>query len=204
MANRRGGDSTADLDALAVRVRAVRDRYGLTQAEFADAVGVSRSFLSEMESGRSRPSTQLVLGIASYFPDVDRDWLLSGRGHIVWWEHDEPNKAPLAGRMRFGSEAKLSDCDIDALVCAVELFQKVDPETKNKLSGTRQTDFVSVLYNFYIGAIQDAFHNDILPQNRRAYAAEVCASWARKLASLVAGNAQPEALPNDDTTAVNL
>jgi transcriptional regulator with XRE-family HTH domain len=37
------------------RLRTIRQRRGLTQAQLADLIGVSRPFISELETGAKRP-----------------------------------------------------------------------------------------------------------------------------------------------------
>jgi putative transcriptional regulator len=43
------------------RLRELRAREGLTQAQLADAIGVSRQTVSAMEQGRYNPSVQVAL-----------------------------------------------------------------------------------------------------------------------------------------------
>jgi len=49
------------------RLALVRTQKGLTQAELADAVGVSRQTINSVERGRFEASLSLALGIARYF-----------------------------------------------------------------------------------------------------------------------------------------
>ena len=50
--------------ALAIAVRELRARRGMTQEQVADAAGVSRGYLGELESGRRRPSFEGVVRVA--------------------------------------------------------------------------------------------------------------------------------------------
>lgn len=59
------------------RVKQVRERVGLTQKEFAAKIGVSRSFLSEIEAGKVKPSVEALIGIVTRF-QIDPYWLLIG------------------------------------------------------------------------------------------------------------------------------
>lgn len=49
------------------RVRELRRGTGLTQAELAGAVGVSRNTINSIENGRYIPSLPLALALARYF-----------------------------------------------------------------------------------------------------------------------------------------
>ena len=46
------------------RVRKFRKAYGLSQEELAEKVGISQSFLCDIEQGRSKPSIDTALKIA--------------------------------------------------------------------------------------------------------------------------------------------
>lgn len=49
---------------------------GLSPSYFADAIGIQRSSISHILSGRNKPSLDIVQRILKVFPDIDRDWLL--------------------------------------------------------------------------------------------------------------------------------
>lgn len=59
------------------RVKQIRERASLTQKAFAAQIGVSRSFLSEIEAGKVKPSVEALIGIVSRF-HIDPHWLLIG------------------------------------------------------------------------------------------------------------------------------
>ena len=53
-------------------VRAHRERAGLSQADLADAVGVSRQTINAIERERYDPSLELAFKLAAYFEgDID-------------------------------------------------------------------------------------------------------------------------------------
>ena len=54
-------------DELGNRIRVYRAEHKLSQAELADAIGVSRKTISTIEVGRFVPSTVIALKIARYF-----------------------------------------------------------------------------------------------------------------------------------------
>lgn len=54
-------------DELGNRIRVLRAEHKLSQAELADAIGVSRKTISTVEVGRFVPSTVIALKIARYF-----------------------------------------------------------------------------------------------------------------------------------------
>lgn len=62
------------------RLQKIIDFYGLSASSFADKVGVQRSSISHILSGRNKPSLDFVLKVLSSFPEVDLYWLLNGKG----------------------------------------------------------------------------------------------------------------------------
>jgi transcriptional regulator with XRE-family HTH domain len=49
---------------------------GLSPSYFADTIGIQRSSISHILSGRNKPSLDIIQRILKVFPDIDRDWLI--------------------------------------------------------------------------------------------------------------------------------
>ncbi len=64
------------------RIAELRDSLGLTQAAMAKKIMVSRSYLSEVEAGKGKPSLDMIVGIATFYPHVRIEWLLTGDGQM--------------------------------------------------------------------------------------------------------------------------
>ena len=62
------------------RLEIILDYYSLNASSFADKIGVQRSSLSHLLSGRNKPSLDFILKIIDVFPDVDLYWILNGKG----------------------------------------------------------------------------------------------------------------------------
>jgi transcriptional regulator with XRE-family HTH domain len=62
------------------RLEILLDYYNLNASSFADKIGVQRSSLSHLLSGRNKPSLDFVLKILEVFPEVDLYWILNGKG----------------------------------------------------------------------------------------------------------------------------
>mgnify|MGYP000108829433 FL=1 len=54
----------------------------LTASLFADKIGVQRSSISHILSGRNKPSLDFILKVTGVFSDVDIQWLLNGVGEF--------------------------------------------------------------------------------------------------------------------------
>lgn len=61
------------------RIAEVRKAAGLSQAEMADRLGLSRNFISLMENGNRIPSDRTIADICREF-SVNRVWLETGVG----------------------------------------------------------------------------------------------------------------------------
>ena len=74
------------------RILKIMEREGLTPSKFAESIGIQRSAMSHIISGRNNPSLDVLLKILERFTYVDSDWLLFGKGEMVR-EHvlTEPN-----------------------------------------------------------------------------------------------------------------
>ena len=64
---------------LGSRIREVRQKAKLTQAQFAEKVKISRGYLSEIEKGKTKPSNLVLLAVRNVFA-VKRQWLETGEG----------------------------------------------------------------------------------------------------------------------------
>ena len=62
------------------RIQTVITHYNLTVSAFADKIGVQRSSVSHVLSGRNKPSLDFVLKLVKAFPEVNLYWLLNGKG----------------------------------------------------------------------------------------------------------------------------
>ena len=58
----------------------IRDRSdsGLSNSSFADKIGVPRSSISHILSGRNNPSLDLIIKILRNFDDINADFILKG------------------------------------------------------------------------------------------------------------------------------
>lgn len=62
------------------RLEKVLAYYALSASSFADKIGVQRSSISHLLSGRNKPSLEFVMKVVQSFPEVNLYWLLNGKG----------------------------------------------------------------------------------------------------------------------------
>lgn len=61
------------------RIRMIIDSHQLTAGAFADRIGVQRSNVSHILSGRNKPGYEFLEKVVKAFPKVQAHWLLTGR-----------------------------------------------------------------------------------------------------------------------------
>ena len=64
------------------RLQKVIEYYGESASSFAEKIGVQRSSISHILSGRNKPSLEFVLKVLSSYPEVELYWLLNGKGNF--------------------------------------------------------------------------------------------------------------------------
>ena len=89
------------MDELRERIEMLISTRGMTNATFAEKVGVQPSNISHVLSGRNKASLDLVMKILSSFKEVRTEWLLHGRGSMTrdyplfkMEEMEPPGKSP--------------------------------------------------------------------------------------------------------------
>ena len=55
----------------------------ITPTEFANVIGVSPAAISSIKTGRTQPTLSLVEKIKQYYPEVDVNWLIFGKGEML-------------------------------------------------------------------------------------------------------------------------
>ena len=84
-------------EAFAKRLQKVIDYYGESASSFAEKIGVQRSSISHILSGRNKPSLEFVLKTLSGFPEIELYWLLNGKGNFP--PHNEDSSSNSNNKM---------------------------------------------------------------------------------------------------------
>lgn len=71
-----------NIDEFTKKLEKILDYYSLSASSFADKIGVQRSSMSHLLSGRNKPSLDFVLKITEVFSEVDLYWLLLDKGEF--------------------------------------------------------------------------------------------------------------------------
>ena len=90
------------------RLQKIINHYGESASSFAEKIGVQRSSISHILSGRNKPSLDFILKILSHYPEVDLYWLFNGKGsfpsNIEIKELKETDTPPVLTEVNLNSE----------------------------------------------------------------------------------------------------
>lgn len=67
-----------NVDNLIARIKILMDQHELNASSFAEMIGVQRSSISHVLSGRNKPSLEFLAKIETAFDEVSFEWLLKG------------------------------------------------------------------------------------------------------------------------------
>lgn len=68
------------MDNFKEKLELILNQYQLTASSFAEKIGVQRSSMSHLLSGRNKPSLDFIIKITEHFPEVDLYWILKDEG----------------------------------------------------------------------------------------------------------------------------
>ncbi len=123
-----------NVDDFIKRLEKILNYYGLSASAFADKIGVQRSNLSHLLSGRNKPSLDFILKIIEIFPEVDLYWMVNGKGTFPKQEVNEVSKPmpqPISATQNSHNLDLFSQENIYAKNEVVENLTHSNPETIN-------------------------------------------------------------------------
>ena len=91
---------------IAQRIQWIIQHFRLSNASFADKIGVQRSTISHILSGRNSASLDFVTKIINHFPDVNVNWLITGQGEPLKNEGQDTDREIPSGNKHIAGSAK--------------------------------------------------------------------------------------------------
>jgi len=64
------------------RLKKILSHYNLTAGEFAEKIGIQKSSVSHLMSGRNKPSYQFLSKLITTYPEINLNWFITGEGDI--------------------------------------------------------------------------------------------------------------------------
>ncbi|WET02702.1 helix-turn-helix transcriptional regulator [Flavobacterium sp. YJ01] len=126
-----------NIDDFVKRLEIVMDYYSLSTSAFADKIGVQRSSMSHLLSGRNKPSLDFVMKISEVFPDVDLYWILFGTGNFPKG-NEENSKEIIKTIPPISSYDHLGE----------KLFSKIDSKEENKIETKISSEIENINFSF--------------------------------------------------------
>ncbi len=72
-----------DNTEVAKRIAELIEYSGMKVADFAERVGIQKSAVSHLISGRNKPSFEVLSSMLILFPELNPDWLILGAGDML-------------------------------------------------------------------------------------------------------------------------
>ncbi|WJS93705.1 helix-turn-helix domain-containing protein [Flavobacterium johnsoniae] len=126
-----------NIDDFVKRLETVMDYYSLSTSAFADKIGVQRSSMSHLLSGRNKPSLDFVMKISEVFPDVNLYWILFGTGNFPN-SNKENSKEIIKPIPPISSDENLGK----------DLFSKIDSKEENKIERKISSELEKINFSF--------------------------------------------------------
>jgi transcriptional regulator with XRE-family HTH domain len=171
-------DAGLAASAVAARIRELRSELGLNQTEFARALGVSRSSISDAENNSVKITVDLLLTIGEVFgqksPKAGVIWLITGDERSVPWG-ENPELSPLN---------QVLALDRRALVYTLRVLYQIDQDVGRATpSEQRAALFIHVLYT-YMSEMERSVQSGAEPDVARALAEGACTGLGAALGDL--------------------
>lgn len=109
------------------RIRLIRKNAGLTQAEFAERIGVKANTVTSYETGLRVPSDAVIVSISREF-GVSETWLRTGEGEMLEHADADTELAKILGQIA-GSNDEL----IKAIIKSYWLLDERDKAAVRKM-----------------------------------------------------------------------
>lgn len=135
----------------------------ISQSQFADAIGVARASISHILAGRNKPGFDFIESMARHYPELNLEWLITGRGRMYNSSKTAPEPpveamtppSPLAGNGLFSEPEKQPET-AHQTPASPQFNLSDDSDSQIKSSDNQRT--ISKIIIFYSdGSFQEVF-----------------------------------------------
>ena len=113
-----------------IRLQKLMEQHQLSASAFAEKIGVQRSSISHLLSGRNKPSLDLLVKIEANFEEVSFEWLLKGNENLAHIPVPPPTPQQIAPR------------------------NQIEDSTKNEASLDQNEEIVSIVHYYADGSFE--------------------------------------------------
>ena len=146
------------------RIIKILENEGLTAAKFADRIGVQRSSISHIISGRNKPSFDFIAKTIESFPEINAEWLINGKGNIYKEEKSIKSEIKKEGKL-FENNVKTNVGESFENVVGshnkdISVDKKINKDDIAKEMVTNVTSIEKVLVLFSDGSFREYYRKD--------------------------------------------
>ena len=121
------------------KLESIFTELNITPSMFADQIGVQRSSISHLLSGRNKPSLDLVLKIINAFPQIDLYWLLG--------QKELEEKINLTAQPSHSTPSKTAEkIKNDELKKSIKTEEKIEMKKEIATSNISEVEKIVVFY----------------------------------------------------------
>lgn len=128
------------------RIAQILKYLSLSSSSFAAEIGVQRSSISHVLSGRNKPSLEFIQKIVTAYPEINIDWLITGNGTIDNSTSNDYSKGSISPVSKdkhiFPAESNKM-----AKEFSVESLNKENLVTKRTLKSIKKIEKLILVYN---------------------------------------------------------
>ncbi len=123
------------------RILKILSNEYLSATKFADIIGVQRSSISHIISGRNKPSFDFISKTLEKFPDINAEWLINGKGDMYKEDIKEKKIRKKEPELFAGGDTRKGDENIRKDERAYESKDSEESKTPEKfIAGERVTN----------------------------------------------------------------
>ena len=124
------------------QIQEIITKERLSSSQFADRIGVQRSSVSHVLSGRNKPGFDFIQKILVAFPEINGDWLITGSGEMY------KKKSPSGGLFETKNDMQTLDDDVEKIERKpVSLNIKKPEKEEGNVIKRREIERVIVFYS---------------------------------------------------------
>ena len=123
------------------QIQEILSKEGISSSQFADRIGIQRSSVSHVLSGRNKPGFDFIQKILIAFPEINGDWLITGSGGM--YKQKQPPGELFQNKIDLQTSAAIEDSDKKPVESPDKKRVKVNIETP----GSRAIERVIVFYS---------------------------------------------------------
>lgn len=124
------------------RIEKILSKYKISQGELSKKLGISRSNISHIFSGRNKPSLDFILKMHKNFPQEDLYWLLTGSTY-----KQQEQKATL--RKEKGQEELYPHLPPLDAAFNINNEEKIDPPSFNAIKEEKEQEEIERIVVFF-------------------------------------------------------